>query len=161
MRGSQKGISTRQIQRILRCSMKTAWHLTHRIRLAMSDSIEAGPLDGAGKVVEPDETYFGNLPPHKAPIHMTSNRPKFGPSRKRAIDAVNHGQKECAPGDVTTNTIETSRCSSAACVASISSATRSTCIVTLRNLISALTPARLLASTTSSAPRARSWAERG
>ncbi len=32
---SKKGISTRQLQRMLGCGMKTAWHLGHRIRLAM------------------------------------------------------------------------------------------------------------------------------
>jgi len=38
MCASKKGISTRQIQRLLQCSMKTAWHLTHRIRHAMLPS---------------------------------------------------------------------------------------------------------------------------
>ena len=33
MCASQKGISSRQIQRMLDCSMKTAWFLTYRIRL--------------------------------------------------------------------------------------------------------------------------------
>ena len=57
MCASKKGISTRQIQRLLKCSMKTAWFLTHRIRLAMtSGSLE--PLGGAGKSVEADETYL-------------------------------------------------------------------------------------------------------
>ena len=37
MCASKKGISTRQIQRMLGCSMKTAWFLTHRIREAMAD----------------------------------------------------------------------------------------------------------------------------
>src|SRR5712692_4845867 len=35
MCASKKGIASRQIQRMLNCSMKTAWHLTHRIREAM------------------------------------------------------------------------------------------------------------------------------
>ena len=68
MCASKKGISTRQIQRMLQCSMKTAWHLTHRIRHAMAEGGANGPLGGAGKVVEVDETYFGNLPPEKAPL---------------------------------------------------------------------------------------------
>lgn len=59
MCASKKGTSTRQIQRMLQCSMKTAWHLTHRIRLAMSDSAEPGPLGGTGSFVEADETFFG------------------------------------------------------------------------------------------------------
>ena len=38
--------------------MKTAWHMGHRIRLAMGPSADAGPIGGAGKVVEADETYL-------------------------------------------------------------------------------------------------------
>jgi transposase-like protein len=86
MCASKKGMSTRQIQRMLQCSMKTAWHLTHRIRHAMADSSEAGPLGGLGKVVEVDETYFGNLPPEKAPNPTSrTGRPAYGPSFKRGI----------------------------------------------------------------------------
>jgi transposase-like protein len=87
MCASKKGISTRQIQRMFSCSMKTAWHLTHRIRHAMTDSTEAGPLGGAGMVVEADETYFGDLPDEKRAVRR-HGRPfdmKKGPSHKRAI----------------------------------------------------------------------------
>jgi transposase-like protein len=56
---SKKGIATRQIQRMLNCSMKTAWFLGHRIREAMTPASNAGPLGGAGKIVEADETEFG------------------------------------------------------------------------------------------------------
>ena len=52
---SKKGIATRQIQRMLNCSMKTAWFLGHRIRLAM-DPGTATPIGGEGKTVEADET---------------------------------------------------------------------------------------------------------
>ena len=86
MCASKKGISTRQIQRMLQCSMKTAWHLTHRIRHAMADNAEAGPLGGAGKVVEADETYFGDLPSEKAPSRKSrTGRTPQGPSFKRGI----------------------------------------------------------------------------
>ena len=47
MCASKKGIATRQIQRMLQCSMKTAWFLTHRIREAMRDDA-LGPLGGEG-----------------------------------------------------------------------------------------------------------------
>ena len=47
MCASKKGISTRQIQRMLDCSMKTAWFLTHRIREAMRAG-ELSPMGGAG-----------------------------------------------------------------------------------------------------------------
>jgi transposase-like protein len=57
---SKKGISTRQIQRMLSCSMKTAWFLGHRIREAMAEKhgIFATPLGGAGKTLEADEAYL-------------------------------------------------------------------------------------------------------
>ena len=58
MCASKKGISTRQIQRMLSCSMKTAWFLTHRIREAMRDG-GLSPLGGGGGVVEVDETVQG------------------------------------------------------------------------------------------------------
>lgn len=60
MCASKKGISTNQIQRMLSCSMKTAWFLSHRIRVAMSTS-SIPPMGGAGKIVEADETFIGRL----------------------------------------------------------------------------------------------------
>ncbi len=59
MCASKKGISTRQIQRMLSCSMKTAWFLGHRIREAMAPAADARPLGGPGQIVEADETYIG------------------------------------------------------------------------------------------------------
>ena len=59
MCASKKGISSRQIQRMLNCSMKTAWFLSHRIRLAMAPAADVGPLGGPGKTVEADETEMG------------------------------------------------------------------------------------------------------
>lgn len=57
---SKKGISTRQIQRLLNCSMKTAWFLTHRIREIMAPAAGSSePMGGEGKTVEADETYIG------------------------------------------------------------------------------------------------------
>src|SRR6516162_10734451 len=55
---SKKGISTRQIHRTLGGSLKTAWFLMHRIRLAMDES-NSGPHGCEGKIVEADETFFG------------------------------------------------------------------------------------------------------
>ncbi len=59
MCASKKGISTRQVQRMLVCSMKTAWFLTHRIREAMKDGSLA-PMGGEGGIVEIDETFIGS-----------------------------------------------------------------------------------------------------
>jgi transposase-like protein len=61
MCASKKGIATRQIQRMLRCSMKTAWHLGHRIRLTMAPGSNT-PLGGLGKTVEADETFISKSP---------------------------------------------------------------------------------------------------
>lgn len=69
---SKKGISTRQLQRTLGCGMKTAWHLGHRIRFAMTPAANSGPLGGNGKIVEADETALTN-----------SRKTKRGPGRKR------------------------------------------------------------------------------
>jgi hypothetical protein len=60
MCASKKGISTNQIQRMLSCSMKTAWFLTHRIREAMRDGSLA-PMGGAGGVVEIDELQYASV----------------------------------------------------------------------------------------------------
>lgn len=60
MCASKKGISTNQVQRMLSCSMKTAWFLTHRIREAMRDG-GMSPLGGGGGVVEIDETVQGRI----------------------------------------------------------------------------------------------------
>jgi hypothetical protein len=57
---SKKGISSNQLSRMLGVTIKTAWFMAHRIRMAMAP--RAGslpPMGGAGKVVEVDETYFG------------------------------------------------------------------------------------------------------
>ena len=64
---SKKGIATRQIQRMLNCSMKTAWHLGHRIRLAMAPGTDSGPLGGEGKTVEADETELARSRKTKRP----------------------------------------------------------------------------------------------
>lgn len=52
---SKKGISAKQLQRMLSVSYKTAWYLSHRIRDAMGDG-EQPLLTGT---VEIDETYLG------------------------------------------------------------------------------------------------------
>jgi transposase-like protein len=55
---SKKGISSHQLHRMLGVTYKTAWFMTHRIRLAMAPGANAGPLGGAGKTVEADETVM-------------------------------------------------------------------------------------------------------
>ena len=90
---SKKGISAHQLHRMLGVTYKTAWFLTHRIREAMSTPAgSAPPLGGAGKVVEADETYFGQVAdPQPSPARK--GRPftksgKSGPAGKRAVVAL-------------------------------------------------------------------------
>src|SRR5215470_16545140 len=59
---SKKGISTRQLQRMLGCSMKTAWFMAHRIRHAMAPAEGTPPVGGSGKTVEADETWITKSP---------------------------------------------------------------------------------------------------
>jgi len=59
---SKKGISSHQIHRTLGVTYKTAWFMTHRIRLAMADVSGGGLMGSGGKAVEADETYVGRKP---------------------------------------------------------------------------------------------------
>ncbi len=56
---SKKGISSKQLERMLGVTYKTAWFMTHRIREAMTTT-PTGQLGGSGKTVEADETFWGN-----------------------------------------------------------------------------------------------------
>jgi transposase-like protein len=68
---SKKGISTRQIQRMLNCSMKTAWFLTMRIREAMKPGGDVGQLGGSGMTVEADETELARSRKTRRPEGFT------------------------------------------------------------------------------------------
>jgi transposase-like protein len=146
---SKKGISSNQLHRTLGVTLKSAWFLSHRIRLAMDAQV--GKLGSGGGIVEADETYIGRKPGmqkgrggfgHKNTVlalverdgkvksvtvtnfaqvkrtfrkHldksanlMTDEHKKFRKIGKNyaSHEAVNHGAKEYARGNVNTNTIE-------------------------------------------------------
>jgi transposase-like protein len=62
---SKKGMSALQLQRELGLvSYKSAWHMAHRIRYAMSQEPMASMLQGT---VEADECYIGGKPRYKGP----------------------------------------------------------------------------------------------
>lgn len=68
MCASKKGISAKQLERMLGVTYKTAWIMSHRIREAMN--IEpAGQLGGDGGPVEVDETFWGNKGKNKPGAH--------------------------------------------------------------------------------------------
>ena len=92
MTASKKGISAHQLHRTLDIGYEAAWFMCHRIREAMRDGGLA-PLGGGGKIVEADETYYGNIERAKRRTETTSGRPftkrgRTGPSNKRAIVAL-------------------------------------------------------------------------
>ena len=65
MSASKKGISAKQLERMLGLTYKTAWFMAHRIREAMKANPTAmlgGP--GSSGIVESDETFWGS--PRKA-----------------------------------------------------------------------------------------------
>ena len=78
MSSSKKGVSAHQLHRMLGVTYKSAWFLAHRIREAMGEPSPnaSGPLGGAGKIVEVDETYVGG---------KAKNRAHGKPSPKKAV----------------------------------------------------------------------------
>ena len=60
MASSKKGMSAKQVERMLGVTYRTAWFMMHRIREAMKTTgTDSSPLGGEGKIVEADETFVG------------------------------------------------------------------------------------------------------
>ena len=76
---SKKGMSAKQIERMLGVTYRTAWFLCHRIREAMDGAAPTGPLGGPDGVVEADETYVGG---------KAKNRATRKPAPKKAVVAL-------------------------------------------------------------------------
>jgi transposase-like protein len=92
MNASKKGMSAHQLHRALGVTYQSAWFMCHRIREAMrpDDLPGSDPLGGFGKIVEADETYFGQIEESKRRKRTTKGRPftkggRSGPSNKRAV----------------------------------------------------------------------------
>lgn len=58
MASSKKGVSSKQLERTLGVTYKTAWFMSHRIREAMREDNNS-PFGGSGQIVEVDETFYG------------------------------------------------------------------------------------------------------
>lgn len=95
MSASKKGISAKQLERMLGVSYKTAWFMSHRIREAMNIAPKA-PL-GLQAPVEVDETYWGNKGKNKPGAHgynhcmkVVSLVERNGQKRSFHLANVNH-----------------------------------------------------------------------
>ena len=63
----KNGVSSHEIARTIGITQKSAWHMLHRIRLAMKDSNLEGKLGGKdGGPVEVDESFVGGNPKNLA-----------------------------------------------------------------------------------------------
>jgi transposase-like protein len=58
MASSKKGMSAKQLERMLGTNYETAWFLFHRLRECAIDT-KPGPIGGSNKVIEADETFVG------------------------------------------------------------------------------------------------------
>jgi len=75
MAASKKGMSAKQMERMLGVTYKTAWFLCHRIREAMDGALGDGPLGGPNKVVEADETFVGGKQKNRATRTVKPKKP--------------------------------------------------------------------------------------
>lgn len=101
MAASKKGMSSKQIQRMLGVTYKTAWFIMHRIREAMTPALKtSGPLGGKGKVVESDETFVGG----KA---KNAKKGKPTPKKQPVVTLIERGGEMRAKhvADVTAKTV--------------------------------------------------------
>jgi hypothetical protein len=67
----KNGISSYELARALGVTQKSAWHMLHRLREAMTD--ETGKIGGDGTLIECDETFIGG----KVKNMHKSKRPKI------------------------------------------------------------------------------------
>ena len=73
MASSKKGMSAKQLERMMGIGYETAWFLFHRLRECTIANPKSGPIGGGNKVVESDETYVGGK---KKNVHNGEPEPK-------------------------------------------------------------------------------------
>lgn len=101
MGASKKGVSSKQIERMLGVTYKTAWFMTMRLREAMRAETPEGGLGGENKVIEADETFVGGK---KKNVHKGKPEPK-----KHAVVALVERDGEMRASHVADVTAKTLR----------------------------------------------------
>lgn len=77
---SKKGMSAKQMQRMLGVTYKSAWFMVMRLREAATPGSDASPIGGEGKTIESDETFVGGK---KKNVHKGKPEP-----RKHAVHVL-------------------------------------------------------------------------
>lgn len=85
---SKKGISSKQLERMLGVTYKTAWFMSHRIREAMTNN-HNGLMGSDGGTVEMDETYWGNS--HQSKVGKAYAGTRGGSHKEKIVPLVQHG----------------------------------------------------------------------
>jgi transposase-like protein len=87
---SKKGISSKQLERMLGVTYQTAWFMSHRIREAMK--APGGMFNSGGGVIEADETYVGGKESNK---HRSKRDKKHigGVGKQMVFSLVERGGK--------------------------------------------------------------------
>ncbi|TAM34104.1 MAG: IS1595 family transposase [Burkholderiaceae bacterium] len=88
MCASKKGVSAKQLERMLGVSYKTAWFMAHRIREAMKTE-PTGLLGSGGGTVEADETYWGNN--KRSKIGKLYGELRGGAAKEKVFSLVQRG----------------------------------------------------------------------
>lgn len=101
MATSKKGISAKQLERMLGVTYKTAWFMAHRIREAMTTN-GGGLLGGSGSPVEVDEAYWGNTGKQRKGARGYAHKMKVvslveRDGQKRSFHVANVNQKTVGP----------------------------------------------------------------
>jgi transposase-like protein len=90
MASSKKGVSSKQIERMVGVTYKTAWFMTHRLREAMKQ--DGGIFSTGGATIEADETYVGGKERNK---HRSKRDKKHigGVGKQMVLSLVERGGK--------------------------------------------------------------------